>query len=252
MSKEVLFIEAEHGKDEWPAGERPDAVRRLLRKRPIVGVDSALGNPWALWLGKRMINSNMLSATPDPNGDYDQRQKFRLGTQIDEYKVAVSRHGTKQEQNDCAACHPEADPIVWHAIALAGLKRVVHHPSIPSFTTNLHRNYVIFDLGPDSPLTSDALYEVVQQLQTDVQLPPSQLLKYEGERFAFAGDIPMEQAEALRLPPEMTPFSTYEPAIAAQLGFGDVPLLALSASTELYGRHTGIYSECVVPWSYVA
>lgn len=248
MPEKFLAIDAEHGADEYPANEAPDALVRLLRRKRPRHIHWAIGNPRALRLGLRQEEDNLTCVKPDAHGSTEQRRKVVLGQKIAQHAFAFSRHGFKQRGPDYAVCHPNADPIVWHMLATSGIKRLLHPFRMPHHMASLHKNYLLADLGPQSERTAEQLYDWLLQgvhdLDTDKQAT------YRGERWAYATEITSADAELLKLPDEMTPFEeALHPAAAAYLGYARTPLVPISASRIAYPLDSNVYAECAIPWA---
>lgn len=245
----ALVLDAVHP-DESPAGEACDALHISLTINPLRHVASTIGNVAAYTLGvqenglrPRLIGANLVSSAPNPLGNFEERRHAELARVFRQYDLVADRHGSRQRQGDYAFCHVDASELVWNAIYMLGLRRVVHYGR-PHFAGR-YQNYFGMDLGPDSPLNVPSLRERLAALARGERAAPLAV-----ERYISSGSITSERAAELALPEAMDPFEPFECDVAKQLGYPP-GVVAIHANRRLY-RHTGSYAEVAVPLALAA
>lgn len=241
----ILGLDAVHP-DEMPAGEPCDAWVKTWHQQPIDGLQVIIGNEdaYALeiendGLRHRKVTENLVYAEADAAGTSEQRRIHQLLYSVfPGYDLIVDRHGTRMPGGDYAFCSPEADQVVWDALAFLGLRRVVHYG--PDHIASRVSNYLGLDLGPDSEFTVARLHPLVKQY-----IAGGRVQQHPVSRYRFVGDVSIAQARKCDLPPTMVAFEPLGTATTQALGlpFGSV---LLAGGYDLYG-HTGYYGEAAVP-----
>jgi succinylglutamate desuccinylase/aspartoacylase family protein len=120
-SGNILVIGGIHGRE--PLG--PDLVK-LLKQKPVPGVETVIGNPEAVEHGARFVDVDLNRVFPgDPKGGYEQQRAAALLTQSKGFDIVLDFHNTLAADNNCALMGAQAGTRLHQLATTLGFTRLI-------------------------------------------------------------------------------------------------------------------------------
>lgn len=99
---------------------------RLLKKRPIEGVDAVIANPRAVKAGTRFTESDLNRSFGEAFvGSYETRRAFRLKKMAAGYDVVLDFHNTQTPNNNCGFVGVDCDARLYDIAKAVGFSMCV-------------------------------------------------------------------------------------------------------------------------------
>jgi hypothetical protein len=99
---------------------------KLLRDRPIPGVEAIVGNPMAAALQTRYIDRDLNRVFPgNPDGCLEELRATQIMKMVEGYELIIDFHSTQSQDNDCSFIGEGSDENTLKLSSALGLERVI-------------------------------------------------------------------------------------------------------------------------------
>jgi len=118
----ILVLGGTHGNE--PLGPKLVAS---LKKNPINGVDTVIGNPRAIKINERFAEQDLNRSFPgNPRSTiYEERRAANMMKVCSGYDIVLDFHNTMAADNDCTFIGDGANPLLLRVASFLGVKRVI-------------------------------------------------------------------------------------------------------------------------------
>jgi len=118
----ILIIGGMHGNE--PLG--PSLIADL-KKNPIAGVDTIIGNPRAIKINERFTEQDLNRSFPGnvKSAIYEERRAAKIVEACKGYDLVLDFHNTIPTDNDCSFIGDGANPLLLQVASYLDLKRVI-------------------------------------------------------------------------------------------------------------------------------
>ncbi len=121
MKNTILVVGGMHGNESLGLG-----LVRLLKEKPIKGVDTLIANPKAVKLNLRFVESDMnRSFGGQFAGTYETKRAVWLKRKAAPYKLVLDFHNTQAPQNNCCFVGEKCRPQLYEAAKRLGLRNCI-------------------------------------------------------------------------------------------------------------------------------
>lgn len=205
-------------------------VVKLLRKKPLLGVDAIIANPQAVKKSVRFTESDLnRSFGNDLKNTYERRRARQLKKLCQSYDLVLDFHNTQTPNNNCSFVGIDCQSRLFTASKQLGLERCVQ---ATYDCVNKHcLNTLSIEISQQDRL-DDARYwyEQVKKLQTKTGLPNKPLSVYR-----FVRRVTWEEMKGSEVS-DWQPFKPLSQLEKAAFGLqGEiVPIFIGSTLTEYY------------------
>lgn len=226
--RKVLILGGMHGNEKLGI-----ELARLLKQKPLDGVDALIANPRAADKNVRFTETDLnRSFAPSSSETYEQQRAAELRKIVSSYDIVLDFHNTQTPENNCTFVGPGCNPLLYQAAKALELRRCIEatYDCINKFCPNV----ISIEISKgDEKDSADYWYEKLEHLCfSDLRLNPGGMPL---EVYRYRKRVTWQQKKYLNTK-TWRPFKPLGKNVTRTLGLNGiiVPIFIGSKLTEYY------------------